>query len=299
MDRKQFLAWNARAGLSAILIGSWAPKAAATVTNPSGIPCPTADLPGWKHVFADDFTTDCPLGAFPRDGITNPATPAAVAAKWTSYPDNYQVTRKNVGGYYRSAETVSIANSQLQIHMHYDANALWPDGVTKGVYCCAAPIPKLFPAETTRWKSSSLYGRYEVCLKQLAPSGTYKIAWLLWPDSGGNSLNGEIDCPELNLDEKTDAHGFIHHAPSSSQGQTYVDMGAKLDSWHTYTIEWSPAGVWFYTDGVRKGGSTTNLPATRMHWILQSELVLGTLPLSKMDQVTLECDWVSFWSRAA
>ncbi len=251
----------------------------------SGIPAPSADLPNWKLHFVDDFLTDCPLGAFPIYGVANAKTPAAVAAKWTSYPDNYQVTRKNVGGFYRSERTVTIHDGMLDIHMHYDP--------TISEYCCAAPIPRLYPAQTAKWlMASHLYGRYEVCLKQGAPSGTYKIAWLLWPDSGGNTLNGEIDCPEVNLNEATNVHGFCHEKGGS---QVSADMGVKLGGWHRYAIEWSPGRVAFLTDEVVKKVVTTNIPNTPMHWILQSELGLGTYPLSKTDSVDLLCDWVAFW----
>ena len=37
---------------------------------------PVGDLTGWHQVFADDFTTDVPIGSFPAE-----------VSKWTAYPD--------------------------------------------------------------------------------------------------------------------------------------------------------------------------------------------------------------------
>jgi len=59
------------------------------ITDPSGQPMPVGDLPGWHQTFADDFTTDVPLGGF--SGCSQAATlmassctglPASVASKW-------------------------------------------------------------------------------------------------------------------------------------------------------------------------------------------------------------------------
>ena len=48
----------------------------------SGEAMPVGDLPGWRQVFTDDFTTDVPLGSFP----------AAVASKWGAYPSPWKDT---------------------------------------------------------------------------------------------------------------------------------------------------------------------------------------------------------------
>lgn len=267
------------------------------MSNPSGIPCPTADLPGWKHVFADDFTTDCPLGAFPIYGIANSKTPSAVAAKWTSYPTGYPVTRTkqepSIKGYYRSDKTITIHDSILDIGMHYDANLKNPDG-SLGQYCCAAPIPRLFPQLTAKWQMAEfLHGRWEVCLRQAAPSGTYKIAWLCWPASGG-SAGGETDYPEMNLDGVWTAHAFMHY----SGGQFSADSHAKLNAYHRFAVEWTPGKMVFLCDGKVIGTATSHVPTQKLHWILQSELVLGNTPVKTTDSVHLQCDWVSFWGAA-
>ena len=121
-----------------------------TVNGPSStmdpFPAPTKAPDGWTLQFIDDFPTDCPLGAFPIFGVSNSSTPKAVFDKWTSYPTSYQPTRvkqdPSVPAYYRSDKTLSIKDGKLLIDLHYDAGL--------GVYCCAAPIPKLFPEKTAK-----------------------------------------------------------------------------------------------------------------------------------------------------
>ena len=71
--------------------------AAAVEAAPSGEAMPVGDLPGWKQIFTDDFTTDVPLGSFPK----------AVTTKWGVYVDGGKDTSKH--GTYMPSKVVSIA----------------------------------------------------------------------------------------------------------------------------------------------------------------------------------------------
>jgi hypothetical protein len=257
----------------------------------SGIPVPTSSPAGWKLSFSDGFDTDCPVGHFPYFECPY-ESPAAVAAKWTSYPPSYPVTRvktdPTVNGFYHTEKAISIHDSLLDLHLHNEA----------GVYCCAAPIPKLHPDQTAKWAmAASTYGRYSVCVRQSNPSGTYKVAWLLWPTAGSSSLNGEIDCPECNLDETGNARCFHHYAnqPEGQHPQAAFDLGVMLKDWQVFTFEWSPGRFQVFSGKTLVGTVTENVPANPMYWVLQSELVLGGLPLDPADDVHVLCDWVAFW----
>src|ERR1700738_2837561 len=51
-------------------------KSASALLSQSGQAMPAGDLPGWKQIFSDDFTTNVPLGGFP----------GAVGGRWGGYP---------------------------------------------------------------------------------------------------------------------------------------------------------------------------------------------------------------------
>ena len=189
-----------------------------TASAPSGEAMPLGDLPGWRQVFADDFTTDVPLGSFP----------AAVSDRWGAYPSPAKDTSKY--GTYSPKKIVSVSGGLLNSHIHTE----------NGVSMVSAPIPKL-PRPMT-------YGRYAIRFRFDRMPG-YKMAWMLWPDSGGNRLNGEIDFPEMNLDS-TNVMGFMHRTNSTgSNDQAWAKAQLSAGSWHTAVIEWTPNQVVFVYDG--------------------------------------------------
>ena len=127
----------------------------ASVAAPSGEAMPGGDLPGWRQIFADDFTTTVPLGSFP----------AAVSSQWGAYPYSW----KDTSGYvtYSPEKVVSVADGVLTKDIHTEG----------GVAMIAAIQPKV-PAAST-------YGRYAVRYRFDSLVG-YKMAWLLWPDSNNS-----------------------------------------------------------------------------------------------------------------
>jgi hypothetical protein len=63
------------------------PLPVALVASPTGSLAPTADLPGWRHVFAEDFSV--PTERFPG---------SVYAATWWAYPSGWTDTSGSVGG---------------------------------------------------------------------------------------------------------------------------------------------------------------------------------------------------------
>jgi chitodextrinase len=236
-------------------------------SSPSGEPMPVGDLAGWRLIFSDDFTTDVPLGSFP----------AAVSSKWSAYLDGWKDTSRR--GTYMPSKVVSIHDGLMDMHLHTEG----------GVHMVAAPVPEL-PGIA----NGQLYGRYAVRFKA-DPVACHKTAWLLWPDSEVWPRDGEVDFPEGSLDGNMNA--FMHRQNGTSGGdQDAFSTSAKYTSWHTAVIEWSPGLITFILDGAVIGTSTSRVPNTPMHWVIQTETSLDCEPTEAMSGHVL-IDWVAVYSR--
>ena len=241
---------------------------------------PVGDLPGWKQVFTEDFTQgDVPLGAFPGP---------AYQARWSAgyrdgTPDTAGQASGGKSGYYPT-KVLSVTNGVLDWFVHSE----------NGVFMGAAPTPKIPNASTSPPRANSLlYGRVSVRFKADSLAG-YKTAWLFWPDSGVWPRDGEIDFPEGDLGDAI--YGAAHWAnPDPTASDLYMST-SKFTSWHVATTEWSPGRVEFLLDGRSLGVSTTHVPATPMHFILQTEACLPKCP-APQTQGHVQLDWIAVWSR--
>src|ERR1035437_1182242 len=234
--------------------------------GPSGVLMPTGDIPGWHQVFSDNFTQNVPLGTFP----------AAVASTWgNSYPDGWLDTSK--AGTYMPSQVVSFQNGVMDLYLH----------TAGGVHMVAAPVPTL-PTMT--------YGRYVIRFKSDSIPG-YKTAWLLWPNSEVWPRDGEIDFPEGALNDTIG--GFVHYQGATSGSDQYAmpNTGVAFTSWHTAMIDWLPTGVTFYLDGNVVGKTTSRVPNTPMHWVIQTETDGGAPPASSAGHVQI--DWVTVYTPGA
>ena len=243
------------------------------VSAPAGAPMPTGDIPGWHQVFADNFNQNVPLGSFP----------AAVASTWGhSYPDGLKDTSKN--GTYMPSKVVSIANGMMNLHLH----------TTQGIHMVAAAVPTIPGAPGT--DGGLLYGRYVIRFRADAVPG-YKIANLLWPDSGVWPRDGEIDFPEANL--TSTLWGVVHYqAGTSATDQALFDSQVTPTGWHTATTTWLPSGVTFQLDGTTVGTVTTRIPDTPMHLVIQTETwTSGPAPTSAAAG-NVQIDWLAVYTPA-
>jgi Glycosyl hydrolases family 16 len=237
--------------------------------SPSGEPMPVGDLAGWRQIFTDDFNTPVALGRFP----------AAVSSRWSAYPSTAHDTSGS--GVYHSEKVLSVGGGILNMFIHTEG----------GKHLVAAPIPKL----TATANHGQLYGRYAVRFRA-DPLPGYKTAWLLWPDSGRWPRDGEIDFPEANLNDTIT--GYVHHqGASSSSDQDRFPTSAGYAAWHTAVIEWTPGKVVFLLDGQLVGQTTTRVPSTAMHWVLQTETALSGPAPSASTQGNVQIDWVAAWAR--
>jgi beta-glucanase (GH16 family) len=153
-----------------------------------------------------------------------------------------------------------------------------------GVHMVSAPTPKL---------PKMLYGRFAVRFKA-DPIPGYKTAWLLWPDSEVWPRDGEIDFPEGDLTSTIGA--FMHRQNGTSGGdQDAFSSSFRYTSWHTAVIEWTANRVNFILDGVTIGSSTSRIPNTPMHWVLQTETQIGGGAPASTAQGRVLIDWVAVY----
>ena len=254
------------AGVTAIVATQGA--ASSGSPDPSGQRMPTGNLPGWRQVFADNFSQSVPLGRFP----------AAVWSRWGhSYPDGIKDTSKQ--GTYEPTKVVSIAHGLMSVHVHTQA----------GVHMGAALLPTIRGAQGSY--GGLLYGRYSLRLRADPASG-YKLSVLLWPDSGRWPADGEIDFPETALN--TPIVGFVHHQNATSAvDQARFSSPKTLARWHTLTITWLPTGVAFQLDGRSLGTTRTRIPNTPMHMVIQAETRLRGGVMTPSEAGNIQFDWLT------
>ena len=92
-----------------------------TAVSPSGENLPLGNLPGWTQVFADDFTTNIPVGSFP----------SAVSDRWWAYNDGTPDTSGH--GRYYPTRVISSHDGLMDFHLRTES----------GQPLVAAPLPKL------------------------------------------------------------------------------------------------------------------------------------------------------------
>ncbi len=247
--------------------GGNAVKFGASSGSPSGEAMPTGDLPGWKQIFADDFTTNVALGSFPGSAYSN---------RW--FPYNAGSNDTSGYGTYNAAKTASVSGGILDNYLHTE----------NGTHYVNAMVP-LVPA--TGW--GQLYGRYSIRLKADNMSG-YKMAPLLWTDSETWS-DGEVDWPEVNVFAAGEQAGANIY-----KNGTWVNYKAAViptSGWHTYTSEWSPGLLTFYVDGAQVFQTTQNVPSVSMHYVLQLETWIGAGAPPDTAAGHVQVDWFTMYSK--
>lgn len=238
-----------------------ATSALAGSSSPSGQSMPVGDLPGFKQIFTDDFTTDVPRGSFP----------GSYARKWGAYSGHGDT----FGGGVYNPDIISTDNGKMDLYLNKQ----------NGKGQVSAPVPMV----NGEWNSQT-YGKYTVRFRSDALPG-YRTAWLLWPSSG-KWKEGEIDFPEGALNGSIE--GYNHCIGNPSVNCSWAKTGVSYTSWHTASVEWTPSAVSMYLDGKRVMYSTSAIPSTPMRWVLQTEST--TSDTSRMTKNGhLEIDWVTMY----
>jgi chitodextrinase len=249
-----------------------APAPPSSGVDPSGESLPVGDIPGWHQIFADDFAQSVPLGSFPSQ----------VNGKWGAYP--YPWTGTPSWATYYPAKTTSVHDGQLDMWLHYDS--------TLGKYLITAPYPKIGTAD-----NNQLYGRYVMRFKT-DQFRQYHASWLLWPKSEQWPRDGEIDFPEGDFNSTISA--FMHRQNGTSGGDqdAYSTSVPMYGAWHTAVIEWLPTRCTFILDGKVIGQSTSRIPNTPMHFVIQNGGSFGVSTPDPSVQGHVYLDWVAVYSPA-
>jgi len=234
---------------------------------------PVGDLAGWRQIFTDDFTQSVPLGSFP----------AAVADKWGAYPYPWRGTPS--WATYDPRRTTSFHDGQMDIWIHSEGSER----------LIAANVPRINGPNAG---SDQLYGRYAIRYRTDSfPS--YKASWLLWPQSEIWPRDGEIDFPEADFDGGTTC-AFMHRQDGTSGGDqdAFCTPVPMAGAWYTAVIEWLPGSVKFILDGRVIGTSTTRIPNTPMHYVIQNGGKFGIPEAPTSVQGHIFIDWVAVYARA-
>lgn len=120
--------------------------------------------------------------------------------------------------------------------------------------CWYGPCQYTSARITTNGHFSFTYGRLEARIKIPYGQGIWSAFWLFgdncptvgWPKCG------EIDVMENIGREPTTIHGTVHGPRNDvDYSGTYdVAHGAASDDFHVYALEWDPAHLYFFVDGI-------------------------------------------------
>lgn len=237
---------------------SASPTPSPTPTTPADVAMPTAEPAGWTRVYG---RSDWTGRALTRD--------------FTAYPARWRDTSHH--GRYSGLSNVSTKPGLLVIRLASDS--LGPR--------VTAIMPNLGKGQRS--------GRYSIRARMSAVGDGYKTTWVLWPDDERWPAHGSMAWPDGAI---TGAPTAIAHWALPRGGQDTFPQTALNSGWHTYTTEWVPGRVQFFLDGTLVGTSTNHVPSTSMHWVLQSETVLGRTPPSPTATATIEIDWITMAKRA-
>ncbi len=134
------------------------------------------------------------------------------------------------------------------------------------------------------------YGRWETRMRTNARDPEYHPVLLLWPNN-----NTSPNCAEVDYAEGTSNTAamkfFLHYACSGGDFQATAATPVDTTQWHNYAVEWTPAGITGYIDGVQTftDKNPAHQPTVGMHQTMQLDWFPdGTATSPSQMQV----DWV-------
>lgn len=122
----------------------------------------------------------------------------------------------------------------------------WNEAYGKNEYTSARLV--------TRGKKDFKYGRIEVKAKLPKGKGTWPAIWMMPTDSlyGDWPKSGEIDIMEHVGFDQDRIHGTVHtekyYWKNSNQKSAQIDGDKVSDTFHTYSLEWTPKVIKVYFD---------------------------------------------------
>jgi beta-glucanase (GH16 family) len=197
---------------------------------------PTGNLPGWRRVFADDFTGN------------------ALNAQWKSY---WGVPGGDPGGFFDPTH-VTVTGGQLVISAFKDPTDNQYD---------AGPNAYVTGGVSTSPSFAQTYGKYLVRFKFDAGVGIAH-AILLWPAT--DTWPPEIDFSEDNGANRQSTSATVHYGPHNTQVQRSHPV--DLTQWHTLGVEWTAGRLVYTLDGKTWATLTNaNVPSVPMNLDIQTQ----------------------------
>lgn len=263
-------------GFASVRVVALVVTVAAIVTPGSAAAAPVGDLPGWRQIFSDDFTRDVPLGQFP----------AAVGDKWWAYP--WPWTGTPSWARYNPERTTSVHGGVMDVWLH--------DEVINGrrEHLISAPVPRI---NGPAGDANQLYGRYAIRYRSES-SRHYHASYLLWPQSETWPRDGEIDFPEADFPGSVCAFTHRQDATSGGDQDAFCTSVPWAGAWHTAVTEWLPGRVTYLLDDAVVGVSTSRVPNTPMHWVIQHGGSFAVRPPSSTRSAHVFIDWVAVYAPA-
>jgi beta-glucanase (GH16 family) len=267
---------------------------------PGALDAPAGAPPGWRLAWSDEF--DRPDGS-----DVDPS-------KWT-----HDVGNDGWGWGNGELEyyTPGTQNAVLQGGMLVITAATAPAGAYSGCWYGGGACEYTSARINTMQAFSQAYGRFEARIQIPRGAGLWPAFWLL----GTNvAQNGWPQCGEVDIMENAGAspqtnHGSLHApGPGASSAVTLTAAfttsgGATLaDDFHTYAVDWTPAGIWFYVDDRLYETQTPETAAEQSaSWVFDHPFFIvvnlavgGTLtgdPNGTSFPRTMKVDWVRVYQQ--
>jgi beta-glucanase (GH16 family) len=188
----------------------------------SGATAASAERPGWRLVWADEFDVD----GLPDD------------SRWT-YEEG--MIRNRESQYYTRArpENARVEGGNLVIEARRESY--------QGAEYTSASV-------NTYGKASWRYGRIEVRAKLPTGRGTWPAIWTLGTNRHqvGWPATGEIDIMENVGFDPDRIHGYVHtrafnHTRGTQKGNSLI-VPRPYENFHVYAVEWFPDRIDFFID---------------------------------------------------
>lgn len=215
-------------------------------------------------------------------------------------------------------------NGELQYYTARPENAFVSNGVltiraARENYCSTDGCRDFTSARLrTKGKGDWLYGRMEARARLPRGQGLWPAIWMLPTDFayGGWAASGEIDIMEaVNLGGTggNQIFGTLHYGgtwPNNVyKGGNTTPASSVVDNYHTYAVEWEPAQIRFYLNGVLyhtatdwwSSGGAFPAPFDKRFHMLLNVAVGGNWPgspnASTVFPQTMQVDYVRVYQR--
>ena len=214
---------------------------------------------------------------------------APLAANWDYDGEITGTYNAEAQKYTNSVDNAWCKDGYLHVDAKKDANGVWTSS-----------------RMVTRGRNSWKYGYIEVRAKLPAGVGVWPAIWMMpsYDSYGGWPNSGEIDIMEfvgfLPDTIHTSAHTGAYNHTKGTQKTRAGQVKGVTDGFHTYAIEWSEKGLFWYVDDVPYyyflndgAGTSSTWPFNKSFYLILNVAIGGTWGGTKgIDKNMTEADMV-------